>query len=82
MLHSLAFWIAGRGEGIVERNPGQGVGAARSAARTRPLDAKEAIYARVRGSKDATHPLLSPDDRGRLVPLAGEGRRGVAHARA
>lgn len=61
-----------------KRKPGQGVGAARSAARTRPLDADAALHACVWGrARKRSAPPDAPDDRGRLVPLAGEGRRGV-----
>lgn len=53
------------------------------AARTRPLDAAGAPQRSPAGGvdKEAKRPLAAtPDDRGRLAPLAGEGRGGVVGA--
>ena len=47
------------------------------AGRSRTLDRTQAEYASVWGQVEGKARRLLPDDRGRLAPLAGEGRGGV-----
>ncbi|MBO1367274.1 hypothetical protein BVH65_15110 [Vibrio cholerae] len=64
---------------VQEHRASQGVGAAHSEARTRPLYLSEVTTRYEAGEREVGRRpnTRTPDDRGRLAPLAGEGRGGV-----